>query len=646
MCGITGFWQRPGADADTLGSDVRRMALTLQHRGPDDEGVWVDAAAGVALGFRRLSIIDLSPAGHQPMTSAEQRYTIVFNGEIYNYLDLKADLESLGHVFRGGSDTEVMLAGFSRWGIERTLARMTGMFGLAVWDAEARTLTLARDRVGKKPVYYGRTNGAWLFASELKALLAYPGFRPEIDREALREYFRYSYVPAPRSIYQGVHKLPPGHFVTLTPDRDAAPAAYWDAAAVAQQGRRDPLRLTDDQALDALDTLLRDAVARRMISDVPLGAFLSGGLDSSTIVALMQAQSSTPVKTFTIGFDVAGFDEAESAKAVAAHLGTDHTELYVMPAEAQAVIPLLPGIYDEPFADSSQIPTYLVSKLARSQVTVGLSGDGGDELFAGYNRYFWAPGIWNSARLVPVAARRLMSAAIERTPPAWIDGAYRAVRPVIPAAWRMNHPADKLHKFAGIFRAPTQLDVYRGLVSAWHRPETVVRGVPAWSPNGAPPANLPGGFCEQMMYGDLVAYLPDDILAKVDRASMAVSLEVRAPLLDHRVVEWAWRLSPDQRVRGGSGKWLLKQLLYRYVPRPLVDRPKMGFGIPLDHWLRGPLRDWAEDLLSERALADGGLLHPAPVRRVWQQHLGGHRNEQARLWPVLMFQAWRRRWLG
>lgn len=646
MCGITGFWQKPGDGAARLGERIGRMADTLRHRGPDDSGTWMDPAAGVALGFRRLAILDLSPLGHQPMTSGDQRYTIVFNGEIYNYRDLKADLVASGDAFRGGSDTEVILAAFSRWGIERTLGRMTGMFAIAVWDAHARALTLARDRIGKKPLYYGRAGPAWVFASELKALRAYPEFCAEIDLDALTQFLRFSYVPGPLSIYKGVSKLPPGHFVTLSRESDAAPKCYWDAAAVAANGQRASLTLGDTEAIDELDRLLRDAVARRMVADVPLGAFLSGGLDSSTIVALMQAQSTNPVKTFTIGFDVPGFNEAEAAKAVAAHLRTEHTELYVTPEQTRAVIPLLPTIYDEPFADSSQIPTYLVSQLARSHVTVSLSGDGGDELFAGYNRYFWAPGIWERAKHMPLALRRVLCSAVERTSPRFLDGAYGLLQHAFPASWAVNRPADKLQKLAGVLKASDQMELYMGLVSAWHRPESLVVGRAALPTSGWASGYLPEGFAERMMYLDLVTYLPDDILVKVDRASMAVGLEARAPLLDHRVVEWAWRLPHTLRVRGGSSKWLLRQLLHRYVPKVLVDRPKIGFGVPIDHWLRGPLRDWAEDLLAERALEAGGLLHGAPIRRAWQQHLGGHRNEHTRLWPVLMFQAWRRQWLS
>jgi len=643
MCGIAGFWQPPGEDADGMTRRVACMASTLRHRGPDDEGTWIDPAVGLALGFRRLAILDLSPSGHQPMTSAERRYTLVFNGEIYNYRDLKTELAAHGHAFRGTSDTEVILAGFSRWGFERTIARLNGMFGLAVWDSETRTLTLARDRVGKKPVYYGRARGAWIFASELKALRAFSEFSPIINREALTQFLRFTYVPAPLSIYEGVFKLLPGHYVTLSPDGDAVATCYWDAVAVAQNGQRNALRMDDEEGIGQLDALLRDAVALRMVADVPLGAFLSGGLDSSTIVALMQAQSATPIRTFTIGFDVEGYNEAESAKEVARHLGTDHAELYVTPAQARSVIPELPSIYDEPFADSSQIPTYLVSRFARNHVTVSLSGDGGDELFGGYNRYTWAPALWTRLRHVPVGVRRLVAGAVERTSPSLLDAAYRAVEPALPRGWELRLAGDKAHKLASVMDAADEMDIYRRLTSAWHRPENLVRGAraPAESPDGGPSVD---GFRERMMLRDLLTYLPDDILVKVDRASMAVGLEARAPLLDSRIVEWAWRLPPAMRLRGGDSKWLLRQVLHRYVPRKLVERPKMGFGIPIGEWLRGPLRDWAEDLLSARGLDDAGL-HAEPIRTVWSQHLSGRHNQQTRLWPVLMFQAWRHRWV-
>jgi asparagine synthase (glutamine-hydrolysing) len=642
MCGIAGFWQPPGENVDRMTERVRQMAATLRHRGPDDEGSWIDPDAGVALGFRRLAILDLSPSGHQPMTSADERYTLVFNGEIYNYKDLKAELATAGYPFRGTSDTEVILAGFCLWGFERTIARMSGMFGLAVWDADIRTLTLARDRVGKKPVYYGRAGNAWLFASELKALRAFPGFTPVVDRDALTQFLRFTYVPAPLSIYKGVFKLPPGHFVRLSRDGDSAATCYWDAAKVARDGQRNPLQIDDEDAVAQLDGLLRDAVARRMVADVPLGAFLSGGLDSSTVVALMQAQSATPIRTFTIGFNDEDYNEAEAAKGVARYLGTDHSELYVTPEQARCVIPALPSIYDEPFADSSQIPTYLVSRFAREQVTVSLSGDGGDELFGGYNRYFWAPAIWNRMKHVPLSVRRVIANAVGRTPSSVLDGLYSAVEPALPTSWELRLPGDKAHKLAGMLDAADEMDLYKRLTSAWHSPELLVRDPGTTRPSHDVSLGL-DRFCERMMLRDLLGYLPDDILVKVDRASMAVGLEARAPLLDSRVVEWAWRLPSEMRVRDGDSKWLLRQVLYRYVPQKLLERPKMGFGIPVDDWLRGPLREWAEGLLAARALEESGL-NPEPIRATWCEHLGGHHNQQTRLWPILMFQAWRECW--
>lgn len=641
MCGIAGFWARP-ADAASLTEQAGFMADALSHRGPDDRGVWIDAARGVGLGFRRLAILDLSVFGHQPMTSVEGRYTVVFNGEIFNFRELKTELVAAGHPFRGGSDTEVMLAGFSRWGIADTLLRITGMFAIAAWDAAEQQLTLARDRVGKKPLYYGRAeDGAWIFGSELKALQRYGAFTPKIDRDALVQFFRYGYVPAPRSIFCGIKKLLPGHRVTLGFGDERAPEPYWDPASAARRGDATPLQLSDDEAVGQLLCVLGTAVAQRMVADVPLGAFLSGGLDSSLIVALMQAQSTRPVRTFTVGFDVPGYNEAVAANAVAAHLGTDHTELYVTPQQTRDVIPLLPAIYDEPFGDSSGIPTYLVSKLARSHVTVALSGDGGDELFSGYNRYFWAPAIWKRARPLPLVLRRAVSATIGATSPALLDAAYAAVERPLPSSWRVARPADKLHKMAAIFDARDETELYTRLVSAWHDPARLVRGGRE-APVGAPQFE-PREFCERMMFRDLLTYLPDDILTKVDRASMASSLEVRSPLLDHRVIEWAWSLPSRMRVRDGTGKWLLRRLLHRYVPATLVERPKMGFGIPIDEWLRGPLKEWANDLLSEASL-DTSELNSEPIRLVWQSHLRGHRNESARLWPVLMFQAWRRMW--
>lgn len=641
MCGLTGYWQVAGDSAEASEAIARAMALQITHRGPDDSGVWVDAVAGIALAHRRLSILDLSPAGHQPMASPGGRYVIVFNGEIYNHLELRAGLPSIA--WRGYSDTETLLAAFEAWGIEATLKKCVGMFALALWDRETRSLTLARDRMGEKPLYYGWQGDAFLFGSELKALRAHPAFCGEIDRDALALYLRHNYVPAPYSMYRGIAKLPPGSWLTLTTNAAAvspAPTFYWRACDAAQAGaRRD---LSDETAIAALDALLRRATGGQMVADVPLGAFLSGGIDSSTVVALMQAQSSRPVQTFTIGFHEAGYNEAEHAHAVAAHLGTEHTELYVTAEQAMAVIPRLPALYDEPFADSSQIPTFLVAELARRHVTVSLSGDGGDELFGGYNRYVWASRIWRSLGWAPRPLRAALAGILTTLPPAAWNGVFAGLSLLLPKRWRYANPGDKLHKLAGILAVRSPEEIYLALVSHTDRPASVVIGSREpvtvltdrrqW-------ADVPD-FESRMMYLDQMTYLPDDILTKVDRAAMGVSLETRVPLLDHRVVEFAWQLPLSIKIRDGQTKWLLRQVLYRYVPRELIERPKMGFGIPLDVWLRGPLRDWAESLLDEAKLRQEGYFHPEPIRQKWREHLSGQRNWAYYLWNVLMFQAW------
>jgi asparagine synthase (glutamine-hydrolysing) len=644
MCGLAGFVD--GAretPADALGATATRMAETLRHRGPDSGGVWTDPAAGVALGFRRLAIVDLTEDGNQPMTSACGRYVIVFNGEIYNFTELRAELEAAGHRFRGRSDTEVLLAAFTAWGVPAAMRRLNGMFAFAVWDRGERLLHLAVDRVGEKPMYYGWTGSTFLFGSELKALRAHPGFRSGVDRDALALYLRHKYVPAPWSIYQGVRKLPPATVLTIgtgRPGHTPAPVPYWSARSVAEAGAERGLGA--EEATDRLDELLRDAVARRMVADVPLGAFLSGGVDSSTVVALMQAQSSRPVRTFTIGYDDPDFNEAVDAKAVAAHLGTDHTELYVSPRDCMAVIPRLPGLYDEPFADSSQIAVFLVSQLARRHVTVSLSGDGGDELFGGYNRYRWVPGVWRQASRIPRPLRGAAAGLLtSRSPEAW-QRLLRRAGPLAPRTADHRLAGDKLHKLAGVLGLDSPEAIYLDLVSHWKEPNALVRGaseLPTAVTDPGQWADVPG-VVEHMMYLDLVTYLPGDILAKLDRASMGVSLEGRVPLLDHRVVELAWRVPMDLKIRDGQTKWLLRQVLYRYVPRQLIERPKMGFGVPIDRWLRGPLRDWAETLLAADRLDADGYLDPAQVRDRWAEHLSGRRDWQYHLWDVLMFQAW------
>lgn len=643
MCGIAGFigFDR-GARGQTSRIVAERMANTLIHRGPDDAGVWVDEAADVALAHRRLSILDLSPTGHQPMVSNGGRYVIVFNGEIYNHLELHEALMSI--VWRGHSDTETLLAAFEAWGIEATLKKCVGMFALALWDREIRTLTLARDRMGEKPLYYGWQGDVFLFSSELKALRAHQAFRGEIDRDVLALYLRHNYVPTPYSIYKGIHKLLPGTRLTLAADApigvSPAPTFYWRARDAAQADVRSDL--DNETAIGELDALLRRAVGGQMVADVPLGAFLSGGVDSSAVVALMQAQSKRPVQTFTIGFHEAGYNEAEHAHAVAAHLGTEHTELYVTAEQAMAVIPRLPVLYDEPFADSSQIPTLLVSELARRHVAVSLSGDGGDELFGGYNRYLWASRIWRTLGWAPRSLRAALAGVLTSLPPAAWNGVFRGLSRFLPARWRYANPGDKLHKLADILAVRSPEEIYLALVSHWQQPPSVVIGAtePATVLTDARQwADVPD-FESRMMYLDQMTYLPDDILTKVDRAAMGVSLETRVPLIDHRVVEFAWQLPLSMKIRNGQAKWLLRQVLYRYVPRELIERPKMGFGIPLDVWLRGPLRGWAEALLDESRLRQEGYFHSKPIRQKWSEHLSGQRNWAYYLWDVLMFQAW------
>ncbi|HVE73835.1 MAG TPA: asparagine synthase (glutamine-hydrolyzing) [Mycobacteriales bacterium] len=640
MCGIAGLLdRRAGHSAAALQDLATSMADAIRHRGPDDSGTWVDSEVGLALGFRRLAILDLTPAGAQPMVSVDGRYVLIFNGEIYNHGALRAELADV--TYRGHSDTEVMLAAFVRWGIPAATRRFNGMFAFAVWDRQRRVLTLARDRMGEKPLYYGTVGGRFLFGSELKALRATPGFRADLDRDALTLFLRHGYLPAPHTVYQGIAKLLPAHLLEVTADGIGTATPYWSARDAAIEGQRDLFPGSEGDAVAALHPLLRDAVGMRMEADVPLGAFLSGGIDSSLVVALMQEQSSDPVRTFTIGFTERGWDEAPYAKAVAAHLGTAHTELYVTPAQAREVVPLLPSMYDEPFADSSQIPTHLVSRLARSEVTVSLSGDGGDELFGGYDRYSLLRQVWSRLARVPLPLRRGAARAMLAVPPRRWDAVLRPAGPALPAQLRSAHPGDRLHKLAGAFRHGRPEDLYLQMVSLWDDPASVVLGgrEPA-TPLTTAGAGIDAEPALRAMQLDAVTYLPDDILAKVDRAAMAVSLETRVPLLDHRVYELAWRMPTPYRMRAGAGKQLLRRILHTYVPSGLVERPKMGFGIPVGDWLRGDLRPWAEDLLSEQRLRDQGLLDPAPVRAAWQRHVTGQSDEKYKLWAVLMLQAW------
>lgn len=644
LCGIVGMVQN-GLKAEEWERFLHAMTSTIVHRGPDDGGVWYDAYAGVGLGHRRLSIVDLSPYGHQPMASESGRYYITYNGEVYNFLDLRQELESKGHYFRGHSDTEVILAAIEEWGLERAVKRFIGMFAFALWDRDKRALNLVRDRLGIKPLYYGWVGKAFVFSSELKALKIHPEFRGEVDRDSLALMLRHNYIPAPYSIYKGIYKLLPGTVLSLNITNSSIipkPIPYWSAREVAEHGVASPFSGSKDEAVVHLDELLRESVKSRMIADVPLGAFLSGGIDSSTVVALMQIQSQRPVKTFTIGFYEQHYNEAKYAKAIAQYLGTEHTELYVTPEEAMAVIPSLPTLYDEPFSDSSQIPTFLVSKLARQYVTVSLSGDGGDEIFAGYNRYFWGRNIWQKIGWLPKGTRRVMANVLSYLSPQLWGTIFQSLGTILPKKLNQINPVDKLYKLAEILEVESPEAMYYGLISHWKKPTDIVIDSiepPTILTERSQWADLPE-FIQRMMYLDLVTYLPDDILVKVDRASMGVSLEARVPLLDHRVVEFAWSTPLSMKIKNGQSKWLLRQVLYKYIPKELIERPKMGFGVPIDRWLRGPLKDWAEELLREDRLKQEGYFRPEPIRKLWQEHLSGQRNWQYYLWDILMFQAW------
>lgn len=641
MCGIAGVLTTAAGSREPLERNATAMADSLAYRGPDDHGLWSDPDAGIALTHRRLSIVDLSPTGHQPMISADGRYVITYNGEIYNFQDLRPELEARGVQFRGHSDTEVMLEAFAAYGIAVTLKRLIGMFTIAVWDRRDRTLTLVRDRLGIKPLYWAKFGNLFLFGSELKALRAHPGWTPRIDRGAVAAFMRHNCIPAPNSIYQGVSKLEPGCILTLPWGGVPHIERFWDAREIARAGLNDPLRLSDGELTDQLESLLTDAVRRRMVADVPVGAFLSGGIDSSTVVALMKAANAGPVRTYSIGFDIAGYDEASHAAAVARHLHTEHTELTVTSKQAFDVIPRLPDMYDEPFADSSQIPTHLVSAMTRQHVTVALSGDGGDELFGGYNRYQLAQKFWRYLSLLPRPLRHGFAGMLRALP----ADRWSSLFSLLTAGLRPAQAGDKLHKLASVLALDDGAAVYRRLVTHWE-PADLMPGVeepkgPLWDDTVGHDFS---GLLERMQFLDLVTYLPDDILTKVDRASMAVALEARVPLIDHRVVEFAWRIPRQTLIRNGVSKWPLRQVLYRHVPRELVERPKMGFGIPLGEWLRGPLRDWAESLLAERQLQQADLLDASVVRRYWNEHLSGAKNWQHLLWDVLMLEAWRKRW--
>jgi asparagine synthase (glutamine-hydrolysing) len=642
MCGFAGFLSTNSSKEDVL----FKMGNSISHRGPDGQGTWLEEQSGIGLAHRRLSILDLSPAGHQPMHSGSGRYCISFNGEIYNHLELRKELEGVD--WRGHSDTETLLAGFDRFGVQEMVNKSIGMFGFAAWDKKNRELILARDRIGEKPVYYGwqgsGANAAFIFGSELGALREHPSFDNEISRGALSLYLRHNCVPSPYSIYRGISKLSPGCILTVSlKNKTPNVINYWSAISVIESGAENHRTEDSKELVDELEDLLKKVIRGQMISDVPLGAFLSGGLDSSTVVSLMQAQSSNPIKTFTVGFEEKGYNEAVHAKVVATHLGTDHTELYVTPEESLAIIPKLASIYDEPFSDSSQIPTYLISQLARRHVTVSLSGDGADELFCGYNRYLFTEKVWSWISVLPLALRKLASFVINSLPIKLWDFGLSNVGLFLPRSLRQSNYGDKLLKGAGVIDARSADDLYLKMVSHENVPSSVVLGDSA-EPGTLLTSNSPKleslNRVQQMMALDLITYLPDDILTKVDRAAMAVSLETRVPFLDHRLAEFAWKLPMSMKIRNGQSKWIMREVLHKYVPKELIERPKMGFGVPLGSWLRGNLRDWAESLLDESRLRNEGFFNPKPIRQKWAEHLSGKRNWQYQIWDALMFQAW------
>lgn len=637
MCGIVGFWDTKHRNTqEQLLHTVTRMRDMIVHRGPDGAGNWVDATTGIAFGHRRLAIVDLTEHGHQPMSSASGRYVITYNGEVYNHQDIKQQLVAANYAptWQGHSDTEVILAAFEAWGIEAALQKFVGMFAIALWDRQEKLLYLIRDRMGEKPLYYGWTDDYLLFGSELKALKAHFAWKQSIDQNAVGLLLQYNCIPAPYTIYQNMHKLEPGHMLVINQDKNVIEQEYWQLKDIINDTSRKNNYADPAHAVNELEVKLNDAVRLQMLADVPVGAFLSGGLDSSTIVSLMQAQSSKPIKTFTVGFTDASYNEAEHAKAIAAHLQTQHTELYLSPEHTQAIIPDLANFYDEPFADSSQLPTYIIAKLTREHVTVSLSGDGGDELFAGYNRYTWTPNIWRKISRLPRPLRILLSKMLQILSPMQWDKIFMRCGMLLPKIAQQRNPGDKLHKLARLLDSASPYEIYFKLLTHWDATQSNVL-----LKNLLTDLNT-ASLTENMMYIDSKRYLPDDILVKVDRAAMAVNLETRIPFLDHRVVEFAWSLPLDLKIRDGQSKWIVSQLLNRYVPAELYTRPKMGFGVPIDQWLRGPLREWAQDLLTDSMLSKHGFLNASAIQQKWREHLSGARNWQYHLWDVLIFQSW------
>ena len=633
MCGICGFLALKSSNLSNSREVVSRMTTALHHRGPDDGGEWLGEKGTIALGHRRLSILDLSAAGHQPMLSHSKRFVVVLNGEIYNHMALRAELELKGAIaWRGHSDTETLLEAVEQWGARGALQRAVGMFAMALWDTKKHELLLARDRMGEKPLYYGWSHGAFLFASELKAFHMFPGFNPEIDPDALALYFSFGYVPAPRSIYKNIYKLMPGTMLTVPLTGRHTAETYWSLDDVF---RRPLFNGSLQDAENEVERLLTAATNLQSIADVPLGAFLSGGVDSSTVVALMQRGASRPVRTFAIGFEEEPYNEAPYAAAVAKHLGTDHTEMIVTSADAIALIPRLSEIWDEPFADSSEIPTAIVAALAKQKVTVSLSGDGGDELFCGYERYFTSQLIEN------MPAKRLLRGLLNHVPHWWIAATANA----IPLQMTREITVRRLASLGHLLCSNKPRDRYIAHVMQWRDAKDLVRHSnisPFELTDFSPPERTE--YLNYISGIDAGTYLPDDILVKVDRAGMAFGLETRVPILDHRLVELAFSLPISFKVRGGQTKWPLRQILYKHVPRALIDRPKRGFGVPIADWLRGPLRQWADDLLSPRELAKSGVLNPKPIRETWNQHLAGNQNWESRLWSILAFQSWNSRY--
>ncbi|MEJ6518155.1 asparagine synthase (glutamine-hydrolyzing) [Shewanella bicestrii] len=637
MCGFAGFFNT--SNVTDYARILECMGLELFNRGPDSFGIWFNSDDRIGLVHRRLAIVDLSAAGHQPMTSDSGRYIISYNGEIYNHQELRDELESIRqYTWRGHSDTETLLAAIEQWGLKITLQKATGMFGIALWDTLNKELYLARDRFGEKPVYYGLHKDTFIFASQLNAFRAYPGFEPEINRDSITLLLRHNYIPAPYSIYRDIHKLLPASILKLDSNNNISVETYWSAKDIMSKASATETDLPVGMQVEALENTLKKAVALQMSADVPLGAFLSGGVDSSLIVSLMQAQSDKPVKTFSIGFDDPRFNEAVFAKEVAKHLGTEHTELYLTAEDVLEVIPKLAEIYDEPFSDSSQIPTFLVSKIARQYVTVSLSGDAGDELFCGYNRYLMTFKVWKKLSVLPVFLRSFLANAFTFVP----VNVWNLFGKLLPSRLQLSNLGDKLHKAAAVLACRDVEQLYLGLVSHWQNPEQVVLGSKEPLTVLTDPkrkANFSDPIL-QMMAQDTLSYLPDDILVKVDRAAMAVSLETRVPFLDHSVLEHAWRLPLGLKLRDGKTKWCLREILYKYVPKDLIERPKMGFAVPLDAWLRGPLKVWADNLLAAERLRQEGFFDAELIDLMWQEHKSGKRNWQYQLWDILMFQSW------